>query len=476
MRVKLLVLAGLAALLLFAAQAQSGRAFTTSGGLILDAPDGYLVTEIAPLKVGLIQRETGALIIIDVAGSDADADDLMAVALRRFGGADVQSPALEIRTDTAQLSLARVMQGDDSLMVGRMLFADGHVGLLTITPADSVPRTVLNPLVGSIRFTTAQAVVNYPLCGSETLPQALTTSGGLSLCFPAHYTGEEKGANTIGLASVQHGVFVTVYAREDLATFIRLDATDDLTAVTDAFGARLTELGAAVDAEAQVSLEFSGGPGVLIPVTTPDIGAGLLMAVQTKAGVIVMSVTTFDGLSQESVGAIEAVLSTARLGAGSEVFGLTRPAGRVHHVGGVGFEAPPEWTQTASDTGFLALEHADSNALLNVMAALPDASWNMDVYIADILRFAAQFAGDVTFDESAVGFVEQEEGYTLALYNSAGRVAEDMPNAVNVSAMLTLDDRAFVVFQVNVPRENYDEALRQQVANMALSVVEYTYR
>ncbi|MBP6298439.1 MAG: hypothetical protein KA401_03760, partial [Anaerolineae bacterium] len=76
-------------ILTLGAQAQAELLFSTSGGLTVTVPEGYLVAEIAPLRVGLTHRESGASILFTVVAADQDPEALMATELRLLGvGAD----------------------------------------------------------------------------------------------------------------------------------------------------------------------------------------------------------------------------------------------------------------------------------------------------------------------------------------------------------------------------------------------------
>src|SRR5690606_21601306 len=270
--------------------AQGITTVSTAGGLTIAVPDRYLASEIGPLRVGLTDRETGASLIVAIVDPSQNPDDALAAEFRRLGIGEeqVQFGALSARAEKGRIVGARAVRASGSLMIATVAFADGTLGLLTMQPADSVPLPVLKSLVDSVRLTPASASTRYPLCGSEALPQALTTSGGLSVCFPATFAGEEKGANAAGVADLASGVLVSIYARADLQLLVS-PLPEDVQDAALAFAGGLRIAGAEPVASALETFALSNGNAAALPVAYPGVGAGRVIAVQTSDGIAIVS-------------------------------------------------------------------------------------------------------------------------------------------------------------------------------------------
>ena len=459
-------------ILTLGAQAQAELLFSTSGGLTVTVPEGYLVAEIAPLRVGLTHRESGASILFTVVAADQAPEALMATELRLLGvGADQLQPrALSATTSNAAIVGTRGIRAAGSVLVAVVTFNEGSLALITIQPADSVPLPVVKSLVESVRLTRSAPVSNFPACGSPEIPQTITTSGGLSICFPDGFAAEEKGPTSAGVANLASGIIVSVYARADLQTLIAHPGADAQTTAA-AYAGVLRAAGAIIFDSAQETIDFDHGVGVALPAAYPGVGSGRVIALQAGADVIVLSAVLIGTPPSDVISTLNTIANSASLGESSEDLGVVRPANRVIDLGSVRFTTGRDWALISQENGLATIERTATSALLSVAAAPLDSSWNAASYKQNVLAAAAQFAGDTSFDPSALEVVAQEDSlFTLEVYDSSQTVP-DGSAAVNLTALLTLEGRAFAVFQVSVPRASFTSSIRDEVIQMALSAI-----
>jgi hypothetical protein len=445
--------------------AQPSLTFTTSGGLTAALPERYLAAEIGPLHIGLTDRESGASILFAITDSAQAPEEALAAEFRRLGIAadQIQSGALNARTANGRITGARAVRASGSVMIASVAFADGMLGLLTIQPSDSVPLPVLKSFVESIRVARQSAANRYPLCGSEALPRALTTSGGLTICFPGSFAGEEKGANAAGLADLAGGVIVSIYARGDLQSLIGQTPSDARTAA--AAMADMLRLSGALPVESAIQqLQLDSGPAVAMPVAYPGVGSGRLIAAESAGGIVVVSAVLIGLPPADVVFTLDAIVNSVALGEPTGDLGAVQPADVAVDLGVAVFTAQPGWSLVSLDGGLAALEREAGTALMSVAAAPLDSSWNAAAYTATVLPVAAQFAGDVAFDATALESIAPG----IVLYDSSLTVPAGT-GAVNLTALITIDDRAFVVFQANSPRDVYTPSVRDEVLAMARS-------
>ena len=459
-------------LLTLVVSAQVVTTVSTVGGLTIDVPGRYLASEIGPLRVGLTDRETGASLIVAIVDSSQNPDDALAAEFRRLGIGEeqVQFGALSARAEKGRIVGARAVRASGSLMIATVAFADGALGLLTMQPADSVPLPILKSLVDSVRLAPVSTASRYPLCGSEMLPQALTTSGGLSVCFPAAFAGEEKGANAAGVADLTSGVLVSIYARADLESLVGA-LTPEAEAAALAFGDGLRIAGAEPVASALESFSLSNGSAAALPVAYPGVGSGRVIAVQTPDGLVIVSAVLLGLPPADIVTTLNAIANSVTLGAAVETgFGTVRPAEAVVDLGVARLTAAPGWSLVSLDGGIATLARADGTALMSAAAAPLDSAWNAPAYKANVLSVAAQFAGDTAFDPAALETVSPESGMSaIELYDSAVAVPDSEAD-VNQTALVTLENRAMIVLQITAARAAYSEELRGQLIQMAVSV------
>lgn len=458
-------------LLTMAVSAQAVTTVSTAGGLIIDVPDRYLASEIGPLRIGLTDRETGASLIVAMVDPSQNPDDTLTAEFRRLGIGEeqVQFGALSARAEKGRIVGARAVRASGSLMIATVAFADGTLGLLTMQPSDSVPLPVLKSLVDSVRLAPVSAS-RYPLCGSEALPQALTTSGGLSVCFPSTFAGEEKGANAAGVADLASGVLVSIYARADLESLVGpLDP--DAPSAALAFADELRIAGAEPVASALETFNLSNGSAAAVPVAYPGVGAGRVIAVQTPDGLVIVSAVLLGLPPADIVTTLYAIANSVTLGTATETgLGAVRPAETLVDLGVARLTAASGWSLISLDGGIATLARTDGTALMSVAAAPLDSAWNASAYSANVLPVAAQFAGDSAFDPAALEVVSPESGLsTIELYDSALSVP-DSDADVNLTALVTLGNRAMVVLQITTSRAVYSADLRGQLIQMAASV------
>lgn len=452
------------------ARAQETLTFTTSGGLTVDVPLRYLVAEIAPLRVGITDRETGASLLFGIVSAEQSPDALVRGELRRLGitGEAVQPRALDARTSTAHIVGSRGARAAGTVLVASVEFPDA-LGLILMQPADSVPLPVVKGIVESVRLAPQAVELLYPACGSPELPQTITTSGGLSVCFPDGYAGEEKGPLTAGVADLARGVILSIYTGADLRTVMNADAADAAGAAAT-FAETLRPAGATVSEAAPEQYPLDNGAAVALDVTYTGVGSGRVIAVQSPDGVMLLSAVLVGTAPADIQSTLNAILSSATLGDPSEGLGTVRPADRVVNLGIVSFTTAPGWSLISSDTGLAALERGGASALMSVASAPLDSSWNSPTYKRSVLSAAARFAGDIAFDDM-LEIASQEMGvYTLEIYDSSVTVP-DGTAAVNMTALLTLDNHAFTVFQLTAARSTYTPAMRDEVLQMALSAI-----
>src|SRR5690606_6326382 len=151
-------------------------------------------------------------------------------------------------------------------------------------------------------------------------------------------------------------------------------------------------------------------------------------------------------------------------------FGAVRPAETVVDLGVARLNAAPGWTLLSLDGSIATLARIDGTALMSVAAAPLDSAWNAPAYKANVLPVAAQFAGDTAFDSDSLEIVAPESGVsTIELYDSAAAVP-DSDADVNLTALVTLENRAMVVLQITTQRSAYSDALRDQLIQMAASI------
>ena len=459
-------------LLMMAASAQAVTTVSTAGGLTIDVPDRYLASEIGPLRVGLTDRETGASLIVAIVDPSQNPDDALAAEFRRLGIGDeqVQFGALSARAEKGRIAGARAVRASGSLMIATIAFADGTLGLVTMQPADSVPLPVLKSLVDSVRLTPVSTASRYPVCGSESLPQALTTSGGLSVCFPSAFAGEEKGTNAAGVADLSSGVLISIYARADLESLVGPLDPDPQAAVL-AFADGLRIAGAEPVASALETFTLSNGSAASLPVAYPGVGSGRVIAVQTPDGLVIVSAVLLGLPPADIVTTLNAIANSVTLGTAAETgYGTVRPAEALVDLGVVRLTAAPRWSLISLDGGIATLARTDGAALMSAAAAPLDSAWNALAYKANVLPVAAQFAGDAAFDPAALEDVSPESGLsTIELYDSALAVP-DSDADVNLTALVTLENRAMIVLQITTSRAAYSEDLRSQLIQMAVSV------
>jgi hypothetical protein len=455
-----------------AASAQAFTTVSTSGGLTVDVPDRYLASEIGPLRVGLTDRETGASLILAIVDPAQIPDDALAAEFRRLGIGDeqVQFGALSARAEKGRIIGARAVRAAGSLMVATVAFADGSLGLLTMQPADSVPLPILKSLVDSVRLAPISSASPYPLCGSERLPQALTTSGGLSVCFPSAFAGEEKGANAAGVADLSSGVLVSIYARTDLESLVG-ELAPEAQAAALAFADGLRIAGAEPVASALETFNLSSGAAAALPVAYPGVGSGRVIAVQTPDGIVIVSAVLLGLPPADIVPTLNAIANSVSLGVpAGESIGTVRPAETLVDLGIARLTAAPGWSLISRDGGIATLARTDGTALMSVAASTLDSAWNAAAYKVNVLPVAAQFAGDTAFDPAALEDVSPESGAaTIELYDSALAVP-DSDADVNLTALVTLENRAMIVLQITAIRAAYSEDLREQLVQMAASV------
>jgi hypothetical protein len=459
-------------LLTLGASAQAIITISTAGGLTIDVPDRYLASKIGPLRVGLTDRETGASLIIAIVDPSQNPDDALAAEFRRLGIGEeqVQFGALSARAEKGRIVGARAVRASGSLMIATVAFADGTLGLLTMQPADSVPLPILKSLIDSVRLTPLSSAGRYPLCGSEALPQALTTSGGLSVCFPVAFAGEEKGANAAGVADLASGVLVSIYARADLELLVGSLASDAQAAAL-AFADGLRISGGEPVVSALETYSLSNGSAAALPVAYPGIGSGRVIAVQTPDGIVVVSAVLLGLPPAGIVDTLNAIANSVTLGTASESgFGTVRPAEAIVDLGVARLTAAPGWSLISLDGGIATLARTDGTALMSVAAAPLDSAWNAPAYKANVLPVAAQFAGDMAYDPAALEIVAQEsDASTIELYDSA-RTVPDSDADVNLTALVTLEGRAMIVLQITTSRASYSDALRGELVQMAASL------
>ena len=459
-------------LLTLAASAQAVTTVSTAGGLTIDVPDRYLASEIGPLRVGLTDRETGASLIVAIVDPSQNPDEALAAEFRRLGIGEeqVQFGALSARAEKGRIVGARAVRASGSLMIATVAFADGSLGLLTMQPADSVPLPVLKSLVDSIRLTSLSGLSNYALCGSQMLPQALTTSGGLSVCFPSSFAGEEKGANAAGVADLSSGVLVSIYARTDLESLVgTLPAEAQAAALDFADGLRIA--GAEPVASALETFSLSNGSAAALPVAYPGVGSGRVIAVQTPDGIVIVSAVLLGLPPADILTTLNAIANSVMLGTPVETgLGTVRPAEAIVDLGVARLTAASGWSLISLDGGIATLARTDGTALMSVAAAPLDSAWNASAYKANVLPVAAQFAGDAAFDPDALEIVSPESGVpVIELYDSASAMP-DADTDVNLTALVTLENRAMIVLQITASRAAYSDDLRDQLIQMASSV------
>jgi hypothetical protein len=459
-------------LLTLAASAQAVTTVSTAGGLTVDVPDRYLASEIGPLRVGLTDRETGASLIVAIVDPSQSPDDALAAEFRRLGIGEeqVQFGALSARAEKGRIVGARAVRASGSLMIATVAFTDGSLGLLTMQPADSVPLPILKSLVDSVRLAPPSAASRYPLCGSEVLPQALTTSGGLSVCFPAVFAGEEKGANAAGVADLSSGVLVSIYARADLESLVDPLGPDAQTAaITFADGLRIA--GAEPVASALETFSLSNGSAAALPVAYPGVGSGRVIAVQTPDGFVIVSAVLLGLPPAGIVNTLNAIANSVTLGTAVETgFGSVRPAETIVDLGVARLTAAAGWTLISLDGGIATLARTDGTALMSIAAAPLDSAWSATAYKANVLPVAAQFAGDTAFDPAALEIITPDSGMSvIELYDSSVAVPDSEAD-VNLTALVTLEGRAMIVLQITATRAAYSADLRGQLIQMAASV------
>lgn len=312
-------------LLTLAVSAQAVTTLSTTGGLSIEVPDRYLASAVGPLRVGLTDRETGASLIVAIVDSAQTPEEALAAEFRRLGISEdqVQSGALSARAENGRIVGARAVRASGSFMIATVAFTDGTLALLTIQPADSIPLPVLKALVDSLRLSDRSVSADYPLCGSDALPQVLTTADGLTVCFPAGFVGEEKGANAVGIAHLASGVLISIYAGDDLEALAGAPASDARAAAL-AFAEGLRSAGAEPMVSALESFSLSNGSAVSLPVAYPDIGAGRVIAVQTPAGAVIVSAVLLGVPPTDIVEVLNAIANSASLVPPSEA-GTARP-------------------------------------------------------------------------------------------------------------------------------------------------------
>lgn len=454
--------------LTLAAQAQGGQTFTTSGGLTVTVPERYLAAEVGPLRVGLTDRETGASVLFGLVDSTQQPDDALAAELRRLGvGSDqVQLGALSARAERGRISGARAVRASGTMMIASVAFADGTLGLLTIQPADSVPLPTLKALVDSVRVA-RHAGGDYPLCGSDALPQALTTSGGLSVCFPAGFAGEEKGANAAGIANLADGVIISIYARADLAALTGSQATDAPTAAA-AFASTVRAAGANPVESAAETIRFSGGSGIALPVAYPGVGSGRVIVIETGGQVAIVSAVLLGLPPANIVGTLNAISNSVTLHDPSPGLGEVRTAEKALDLGIAAFTVAPGWSVVSLDGGLATVEREDGAVLMSVAAAPLDSGWNADAYAASVLPAAAQFAGDMAYEPATLELIPWDGNGRISAYDSSMAVP-DGTAAVNLTVLVTVEGRALIVYQANAARAAYSTEIRDEILQMARS-------
>jgi hypothetical protein len=459
-------------LLTLAASAQAVTTVSTAGGLTIDVPDRYLASEIGPLRVGLTDRVTGASLIVAIVDPSQSPDEALAAEFRRLGIGEeqVQFGALSARAEKGRIVGARAVRASGSLMIATISFADGALGLLTMQPADSVPLPILKSLVDSVRLALPSSTGRHPLCGSEALPQALTTSGGLSVCFPAAFAGEEKGADAAGVADLSSGVLVSIYARADLESLVgSLDPDVQVAALSFADGLRIA--GAEPVASALETFSLSNGSAAALPVAYPGVGSGRVIAVQTPDGIVIVSAVLLGLPPAGIVNTLNAIANSVTLGTAVETgFGTVRPAETIVDLGVARLTAAAGWSLLSLDGGIATLARTDGTALMSIAAAPGDSAWNATAYKANVLPVAAQFAGDAAFDPAALEVVTPDSGMpVIELYDSSVAVPDSEAD-VNLTALVTLEGRAMIVLQITATRAAYSADLRGQLIQMAASV------
>lgn len=460
-------------LLSLSAQAQGALSFSTSGGLTIAVPDGYLVAEVGPLRVGITDIRSGASLLFSLIHSTAQPDDILAAELRRLGVApDLAQPrALSARTSNAVIDGTRGTRAAGSVLVATVAFSDGSLALLTIQPADSVPLPVIKAVIESVRVARLAPASAYPACGSPELPQTITTSGGLTVCFPAGYTGEEKGPTSAAVANFESGVIVSVYARGDLQSLVGAPQAD-ASATISAFTEVIRAAGAVVFDTAVESFELDNASATSFPVAYPKVGSGRIITAQLDSEVIVLSAVLIGTPPSDVVSTLNAIANSMSLGEGSEELGTVRTANRVINLGPASFTTAPGWTLVSLEGGQAALEGVNGSVLMSVASAPIDSSWNANSYKANVLAAAAQFAGDTAFDPAALEIVAGEDGrFALEAYDSSIAVPSASA-AVNLTLLLTIDERTLIVFQATASRETYTPAIREDIVSMALSAVD----
>ena len=126
-------------------------------------------------------------------------------------------------------------------------------------------------------------IMSITSMAQSPLEQTITSSGGLTLEYPANYIGEANEALAVGLLDIEEGIFMIIGVDEASYSFTGEEA-DTSEALKDGFVNTLSFLGSSVDDDSIQDMQMNDRPAFLIAFDSTSLGLGHFLAFELPDG------------------------------------------------------------------------------------------------------------------------------------------------------------------------------------------------